>query len=47
VELKRQGKSADETASTVQTEFQAKYPDWAAPTRVGLIARSAYAESAN
>ena len=45
VELKRQGKSADETASTVQTEFQAKYPDWAAPARVGLIARTAYSEA--
>src|SRR5476649_316202 len=44
-ELKRQGKSADETAQTVQTEFQAKYPDWAAPTRVALIARTAYTEA--
>ena len=45
VELKRQGKSADETASTVQSEFQAKYPDWAAPGRVGSIARTAYTEA--
>jgi glyoxylase-like metal-dependent hydrolase (beta-lactamase superfamily II) len=45
VALKRQGKSADETAQTVQTELQAKYPDWAASTRVGLIARTAYAEA--
>jgi len=45
VELKRQGKSADETASAVQTEFQAKYPDWAAPARVGSIARTAYMEA--
>ena len=45
VDLKRQGKSVDETAQTVQAEFQAKYPDWTAPARVGLIARTAYAEA--
>jgi glyoxylase-like metal-dependent hydrolase (beta-lactamase superfamily II) len=45
VDLKRQGKSVDETAQTAQTEFQAKYPDWTAPARVGLIARTAYAEA--
>ena len=45
IELKRQGKSADETAQTVQAEFQAKYPDWAAPGRVGIIARTAYMEA--
>jgi glyoxylase-like metal-dependent hydrolase (beta-lactamase superfamily II) len=45
VELKRQGKSADETASSVQREFQAKYPDWAAPGRIGSIARTAYQEA--
>ena len=44
-QLMCQGKSADETAQTVQTEFQAKYPDWTAPARVGLIARSAFAEA--
>ena len=45
VELKRQGKSADETAQAVQTEFQAKYPDWTAPARVGVAARTAYLEA--
>ena len=45
IELKRQAKSADETAQTVQAEFQAKYPDWAAPGRVGIIARTAYMEA--
>lgn len=45
IELKHQGKSADETAQTVQAEFQAKYPDWAAPGRVGIIARTAYMEA--
>jgi hypothetical protein len=45
VELKKQGKSADETASAVQSEFQAKHPDWAVPGRVGSIARTAYLEA--
>jgi glyoxylase-like metal-dependent hydrolase (beta-lactamase superfamily II) len=44
LELKRQGRSADETATTVQAEFQANYPNWAAPARVGIMARTAYAE---
>lgn len=44
VELDRQGKSADETAQTVQAEFHAKYPEWTAPARMGLIARTAYME---
>ena len=45
IALKRQGKSADETAQAVQTEMQAQYPDWGAPARVSLIARTAYAEA--
>lgn len=45
IELKRQGKSADETAQTVQAEFQAKYPQWAVPGRIGIIARTAYVEA--
>src|ERR1700730_16214129 len=28
IELKHEGKSPDETAQTVQAEFQMKYPDW-------------------
>jgi glyoxylase-like metal-dependent hydrolase (beta-lactamase superfamily II) len=44
-QMKRQGKSADETATAVQAEFQAKYPDWQVPARVGAIARVAYAEA--
>jgi glyoxylase-like metal-dependent hydrolase (beta-lactamase superfamily II) len=47
VELKGQGKSADETAQVVQTEFQAKYPDWTAPARIGVIARTAYLEASS
>jgi hypothetical protein len=45
IELKRQGKSADETAQAVQAEFQAKFPAWAAPARVGIIARTAFTEA--
>jgi hypothetical protein len=44
-ELKRQGKSADETAQIVSAELRARYPDWSAPTRVADAARSAYAET--
>lgn len=44
-ELKAQGLSADDTATTVQKEFQAKHPDW--PRANGLVpaARAAYAEA--
>ena len=43
-ELKAQGRSADEAATTVQAEFQARYPQW--PRFNGLVpaARAAYAE---
>jgi glyoxylase-like metal-dependent hydrolase (beta-lactamase superfamily II) len=45
IELKRQGKSADETVQIVQVELPAKFPGWAAPARVGIIARTAYTET--
>jgi hypothetical protein len=45
IELKRQGRSADDTAQAVQAEFQAKFPGWAVPGRVGIIARTAYTEA--
>ena len=44
-ELKRQGKSVDETAAAVQTEIQTKYTDWLVPARITAIARAAYAEA--
>src|SRR5262245_34573508 len=44
-ELKAQGKSADETAQTITTEVQAKFPDWTQPPRIGAAARAAYAEA--
>lgn len=43
-ELKAQGLSADNVASTVTSELQAKYPSWTTPNRVGVAARSFYSE---
>ena len=43
-ELKRQGKSSDETAEQLRAEFHAKYPDWAQPLRVHPAATVIYAE---
>ena len=43
-ELKAQGRSADETATTLQTEFQARFPQWARVNGIGPAARAAYAE---
>ena len=45
VELKRGGKTADESASVVQTEFQTKYANWTAPARIAVIARTAFTEA--
>jgi glyoxylase-like metal-dependent hydrolase (beta-lactamase superfamily II) len=45
IDLKARGQSADEAASVVQKEFAAKFPDWVAPARVAIIARTAYAEA--
>ncbi|HEX4999944.1 MAG TPA: MBL fold metallo-hydrolase [Terriglobia bacterium] len=42
-ELKRDGKTADEAANTVTTEFRSKYPDWTGSATAA--ARSAYAEA--
>jgi glyoxylase-like metal-dependent hydrolase (beta-lactamase superfamily II) len=44
-EMKAQGKSADETASTLQMEFQAQQPTWARANGITALARSAYAEA--
>ena len=44
-ELKRGGKTVEETASIVQTEFQTKYANWTAPARVAVTARTAFAEA--
>jgi glyoxylase-like metal-dependent hydrolase (beta-lactamase superfamily II) len=44
-ELKRQGTSADQTATAVEAEFQTTYHDWLMPGRIAAIARAAYAEA--
>jgi hypothetical protein len=44
-ELKAQGRTADETAATVQTELQAQHPTWARPNGIAALARSAHAEA--
>jgi glyoxylase-like metal-dependent hydrolase (beta-lactamase superfamily II) len=43
--LKREGKSADETAKTVQAELQSRYPQWTGAAQAGNAARSAYHEA--
>ncbi len=45
LELKAQGRSIDETASAVQTEFQAKHPGWPRVNGLVAAARSAYNEA--
>src|SRR5215831_4819240 len=42
-ELKRMGKSADEAADTITSEFKSKYPDWTG--NAGAAARVAYNEA--
>lgn len=44
-ELKAQGRSADEVATTIQTEFQAKHPEWPRANGLAAAARSAFAEA--
>jgi glyoxylase-like metal-dependent hydrolase (beta-lactamase superfamily II) len=43
--LKKEGKTADEAAATVQKEFQAKQPGWPRAQGLAAAARSAYAEA--
>jgi glyoxylase-like metal-dependent hydrolase (beta-lactamase superfamily II) len=42
--LKAEGRSIDDTASAVQTEFQAQHPAWPRATGLAALARSAYNE---
>jgi glyoxylase-like metal-dependent hydrolase (beta-lactamase superfamily II) len=44
-ELKAKGLSADETASTIQKELEAKHPGWPRGNGLAPAARSAYAEA--
>jgi glyoxylase-like metal-dependent hydrolase (beta-lactamase superfamily II) len=43
--LKAEGRSADETATAVQQEFQAQHPEWPRANGLAAAARSAYAEA--
>jgi glyoxylase-like metal-dependent hydrolase (beta-lactamase superfamily II) len=43
-EMKKQGKSADETAETLRSEFRNKYPDWDQPLRIHAAAAAIYRE---
>ena len=43
-ELKKQGKSAEETANILATEIRAKYPDWDNPEWIPVVAQRFYAE---
>jgi len=43
-ELKRAGKSSDESAELLRGEFRQKYPDWGQPLRVVAAVNAIYAE---
>jgi glyoxylase-like metal-dependent hydrolase (beta-lactamase superfamily II) len=45
VELKAQGKSAEESAKLLSTEFRAKYPDWENPGWIADAVERFYAEA--
>jgi glyoxylase-like metal-dependent hydrolase (beta-lactamase superfamily II) len=45
LELKRQGKSADEAAGIVTAEFKAKYPGWETMGPVSNVVKRVYAEN--
>jgi len=45
LELKRQGKSADEAATLVTAEFKTKYPDWQTMGPVANVVKRVYAEN--
>jgi len=45
LELKRQGKSAEEAAMIVTAEFKKKYPDWQTMGPVANVVKRVYAES--
>jgi glyoxylase-like metal-dependent hydrolase (beta-lactamase superfamily II) len=45
LELKHEGKSADEAAATVTAEFKTKYPDWQTMGPVANVVKRVYAET--
>jgi len=46
LELKRQGKSADEAAQILLAEFKAKYPDWSNLNAIPNVVKHVYSENA-
>jgi glyoxylase-like metal-dependent hydrolase (beta-lactamase superfamily II) len=44
-DLKRSGKSIDETVAAIQTEIAPSYPEWGNPAGAAAVARAAYAEA--
>jgi glyoxylase-like metal-dependent hydrolase (beta-lactamase superfamily II) len=45
LELKKQGKSADDAGQTLLTEFKTKYPDWSSLNAIPNIVKHIYAEN--
>ena len=45
LELKRQGKSADEAGQTLLAEFKAKFPGWSNLNAISNIVKHVYAEN--
>lgn len=45
LELKREGKSVDQAATTVTAEFKTKYPDWQTMGPVANVVKRVYAEN--
>jgi hypothetical protein len=43
-ELKREGKSSDESGELLRSEFRSKYPDWDQPLRIHSAATAIYRE---
>ncbi len=43
-DLKAQGRSAEQIAQEVTSQFQTQYPEWASPTRLGAAARAFFTE---
>lgn len=43
-DLKAQGRSADQIAQDVTSQFQTQYPDWSSPMRLGAAARAFFTE---
>ena len=43
-QLKREGKSSDETGELLRNEFRVKYPDWDQPLRIHAAATAIYRE---